>query len=246
VKTTLDKAYANHQLFARKFSEAGGKLVTGTDNYYHVMAGLGVWHEMELMAAAGIKPLKILQAATINPAEFVHQDANLATVEKGKLADVLILGRNPLENISNIRSLETVIQHGKVQTLGYRSGYRIVIPRPYLPVNGALPQPHISSVSPVAVPMGSKNVVITVKGKNFNRQNRVLFGDVDVTVMKFSPTELTFAVPDDVVNRLGTYKVHMITGGRDHRPSENYQEVMVTGGKRIDSRFNGTDMNTEF
>jgi hypothetical protein len=246
VKTTLDKAYANHQMFVKKFSDAGGKLFTGTDNYYHVIAGLGLWHEMELLGAAGVAPLKILQAATINQAEFVHQDNNLGAVEKGKLADILILARNPLQDIKNIRSLETVIQHGKVQTLGYNSGYRITIPRPYLPVNGALPQPHITSVSPVAVPMGSKNVVITVKGKDFNRQNRVLFGDLDVPVVSLSPTELKIALPDDVLNRMGTYKVHMVTGGRDHRPSLNFQEVMITGGKRVETRFNGRTRGTEW
>ena len=246
IKAILEKGLANHQLFARKFSEAGGKLLVGTDNYYHAMAGLAVWHEMELQAAAGIAPLKILQAATINPAEFVHQDKNLGTIETGKLADLIVLGRNPLQNITNIRSLEMVIQHGKVQALGYKSDYRIVIPRPYLPVNGELPKPHISSLTPVGVPMGSKNVVLTIKGTRFNRLNRVLWDDLDLQVLQFSPTELKVAVPDDAVNRLGTWKVHMITGGRVHQEGDNYQEVMVTAGRRIDIRYNGTRNNTEF
>jgi Amidohydrolase family len=246
IRALLDKALANHQLFARKYSEAGGKLLVGTDNYYHAMAGLAVWHEMELQAAAGIAPLKILQAATINPAEFVHQDKNLGTLEAGKLADLIILGRNPLQDIKNIRSLETVIQHGKVQTLGYRSAYRIVIPRPYLPINGELPKPHISSVSPVGVPMGSKGIVITITGTRFNRLNRVLWDDLDLQVLQFSPTELKVAIPDDAVSRLGTWKVHMITGGRVHQEGDNFQEVMVTAGKRIDTRYNGTRNSTEF
>jgi hypothetical protein len=246
IATTLKKAYENHQAFVRKFSQAGGKLFTGTDNYYHVMAGLGVWHEMELISAAGVPALKVLQAATINPAEFVHQDKNLGTIETGKMADLIILGRNPLEDIKNIRSLETVIQHGKVQTLGYNSTYRIAIPRPYLPINGELAKPHIASVSPVGVPMGSKNVVLTIKGTRFNRLNRVLWDNVDLKVLEFSPAEVKVAVPDDAVSRLGTWKVHMVTGGRVHQEGDNYQEVMVTGGKRLDTRYNGTRMSTEF
>jgi hypothetical protein len=246
IKDLLNKALANHQLFTRKFSEAGGKLFVGTDNYYHAMAGLAVWHEMELIAAAGVAPLKILQAATINPAEYVHQDKNLGTIEAGKLADLLVLGRNPLQDIKNIRSLETVVQHGKVQALGYKSEYRMTIPRPYLPLNSQLPQPHLTSVSPVGVPMGSKNVVLTIKGRNFNRENRVMWDDLVLPVVSFSPTELTVAVPDDALNRLGTWKVHMITGGRVQRESDNFQEVMVTGGKRLDIRYNGTTNNTEF
>jgi hypothetical protein len=233
-------------LFAKKYALAGGKLFVGTDNYYHAMAGLAVWHEMELLADGGVPPLKILQAATINPAEFVHQDKNLGTLEAGKLADVIILGKNPLENISNIRSLEMVIQHGKVQTLGYQSNYRIVIPRPYLPVNGQLPVPHITSVQPVAVPVGTKDLVVTVKGKNFNKLNRVLWDDVDLTVVQFSPTEVKVAVPVDLVSRLGTWKIHMITGGRVAQESDNNQEVMVSLGKRIENRWNGQKMSAEW
>jgi imidazolonepropionase-like amidohydrolase len=246
IQDLLKKALANQQLFTRKFAEAGGKLFIGTDNYYHAMAGLAVWHEMELQGAAGVAPLKILQAATINPAEFVRQDKNLGTIESGKIADLIVLGRNPLQDIKNIRSLETVIQHGKVQPLGYKSEYRMTIPRPYLPVNGQLPRPHITSVSPVAVPMGSRNVVLTIKGTNFNQENRVLWDDLVLPVLQFSPTELRVAVPDDALSRLGTWKVHMITGGRVQQESENFQEVMVTAGKRIDTRYNGTRNNTEF
>lgn len=242
IKMALD----NQNEFVRRFSEAGGKLFTGTDNYYHVIAGLGVWHEMELLAAAGVKPLKILQAATINPAEFVHQDKNLGTIEAGKLADLLILGRNPLEDIKNIRSLETVIQHGKVQELGYKAAYRILIPRPYLPINGELPKPHITSISPSGVPVDSKNLVLTVKGTRFNALNRVMWDDTVLKVVKFSPTELQVAVPDDLLDRIGTWKIHMITGGRVHQPGDNYMEIMVTAGRRMEQRWNGQRMSTEF
>lgn len=242
----LRKGLANQQLFARKFSAAGGKLLAGTDNYYHAMAGLALWHELELLADAGIPPLKILQAATINPAEFVHQEKNLGTVQAGKLADIIVLGKNPLEEIKNIRSLETVIQNGKVQELGYKSEYRILIPRPYLPVNGELPRPHITAVTPVAVPAGTKSLVLTIKGSKFNKAHRVLWDDVDLKVLDLTPTEMKVAVPDDLVNRLGTWKVHIITGGRVHQEGDNFQEVMVTLGRRVEQRWNGQKMNAEF
>jgi hypothetical protein len=96
------------------------------------------------------------------------------------------------------------------------------------------------------VPIGSRNAVLTIKGRNFNRENRVLWDDLDLTVLRFSPTEMQVAVPDDAVSRLGTWKVHMITGGRVQQESDNYQEVMVTAGKRLPTRYNGTTNNTEF
>ena len=246
LRAALGKSLANQQLFTRRFAEAGGRLLVGTDNYYHAISGLAVWHEMELLADAGVAPLKILQAATINAAEFVNQEGNLGTIAAGKLADLIILGRNPLEDVRNIRSLETVIQHGTVQALGYESEYRIVIPRPYLPANGQLPQPYISSIEPSAVPVGTENLVLTIKGRAFDTRNRVLWDDTQLQVLTFSPTELTVAVPSNLVREPGTRKVHMITGGRVQQESLNFQEVMVTFGRRFEQRWNGQTMSNEF
>jgi hypothetical protein len=109
-----------------------------------------------------------------------------------------------------------------------------------------LPRPHITSVAPVGVPVGTKNLVLTIKGRNFNRANQVLWDDVALKVLEFSPTEIKVSVPDDVVNRIGTWKVHMITGGRVYQEGDNFQEVMVNFGRRIEQRFNGQKMNAEW
>jgi hypothetical protein len=188
----------------------------------------------------------MLQAATINPAEFVRQDKNLGTIEAGKIADIIVLGANPLADIRNIRSVEQVIQHGTVQELGYHTDYRVMIPRPWQRVNSTLPEPYLSSVKPAGVPIGTKNLVLTIKGRNFDKENKVLWGDTVLRVLKLSPTEVTVAVPDDLLRAPGTYKVHMITGGRVHSPSLNFQEVMVTFGRTFPQRWNGQTMNDEF
>ena len=242
----LLKALANHQLFARKFVAAGGKILVGTDNYYHAPAGIAVWEEMELLAEAQIPNLAILQGATINPAIFVHQEKNLGTVEVGKLADMDIFSKNPLNDIANVRSLETVIQHGKVQDRVFHSAYQEPIPRPYLPVNGQLPRPYISSVQPSAVPIGTSTLKITIKGQDFNALDHVMWQDVELKVASFSPTEITAVVPDELLCRAGTYKVQMITGGRVRQASYNFQEVMVTFGRKFDQRWNGQKLSIEF
>ena len=242
----LLKALANHQLFAREFVARGGEILVGTDNYYHAPAGIAVWEEMELLAAAQIPNLAILQGATINPATFVHQDKNLGTIEVGKLADMDIFNKNPLSDIANVRTLETVIQHGKVQDRVFHSNYREPIPRPYLPVNGELPRPYISSVQPSAVPVGTRTLTITIKGHDFNGLDHVMWQDVELKVTSFSPTEITAVVPDELLCRAGTYKVQMITGGRVHQPSYNFEEVMVTFGRKFDQRWNGQKLSNEF
>ena len=242
----LKKGYENHMLFTKKFAAAGGKLTVGSDAYYHMVPGLSVWQEMEMMAEAGVLPLQILQAATVNPAEFVHKDKDLGTVESGKLADLIVLRKNPLENIANIRTLDTVVQHGKVQPLGYRKDYRVEIPRPYQRVNSSLPLPYISAIEPAAIPIGTENLVLTITGRDFNEENRVLWQDKDLQVLEVTPTVTKVAVPRAFVAAPGTFKVHMVTGGRVHAPSITFGEVMVTFGRTFKQRWNGQTLNKIF
>jgi imidazolonepropionase-like amidohydrolase len=244
----LKKGLENHNLFARKFVAAGGKTLTGTDAWGIMLPGLALWHEMELEVDAGLPILAVLQGATINPAEFVHQEKNLGTVEAGKLADVIVLGRNPLQNISNIRSLETVIQHGKIQKLGYKYPYEQYnpIPRPFYPTTSVLQRPFLTTVSPVAIPRGSADVILTIQGRDFNEQNRVLWNNVDLEVVKFGDTEMQVRIRANLLKQVGTYRIHMMTGGREPEDSYNYIGVLVSFGKRFETRYNGQTMKPEY
>ena len=69
--------------------------------------------EMELMADAGLSPAQIIQAATKNSAEFLGAGGDIGTLERGRWADLIVLGRNPLEDIRNTRSIETVMIAGQ-------------------------------------------------------------------------------------------------------------------------------------
>jgi hypothetical protein len=94
---------------------AGVKLLAGTDlasNF--LMPGFSLHDELGLMVEAGLSPLAALQTATINPALFLGLNADMGTVEKGKLADLVLLDANPLENINNIRKIHAVIINGKL------------------------------------------------------------------------------------------------------------------------------------
>jgi len=63
--------------------------------------------EMELMAELGMSPAEILRSATGRAAEYLGAK-DLGTLEKGKWADLVVLGANPLENIRNTRAIELV------------------------------------------------------------------------------------------------------------------------------------------
>jgi hypothetical protein len=88
----------------------GVKIVAGTD----AMAGFSLHRELELYAKAGIPNAEVLRIATLTPAEILKRDRDLGTIEAGKLADLIIIDGNPLENISDVRKVRTVVKGGSV------------------------------------------------------------------------------------------------------------------------------------
>ena len=89
--------------------KAGVTIVAGTDNGIPVHS---LYLELELYVKAGFTPLEAIQAATIVPAKVMKRDKETGTIEVGKRADIAIYDANPLDNISNIRSVSAVISRG--------------------------------------------------------------------------------------------------------------------------------------
>jgi hypothetical protein len=97
--------------------EAGIPLLAGTDfPNPHCYAGFGLHEELELMVKAGLSPAEAIKTATINPARYFNTLAVEGTVAVNKKANLVLLSKNPLENISNTKSIEMVIVNGKVFT----------------------------------------------------------------------------------------------------------------------------------
>ena len=65
-----------------------------------------------MLVRAGLIPLEALQSATLNPACFLGMQGELGTIEKGKLADIVLLGADPLQDIANTQKIEAVIVNG--------------------------------------------------------------------------------------------------------------------------------------
>jgi hypothetical protein len=78
------------------------------------LAGLGSQWELWLIAQSGIRPLETLQCGTINGAKYLGLDRDLGSIEPGKLADVIVMEKNPLENIRNSDSVRYTILNGRV------------------------------------------------------------------------------------------------------------------------------------
>jgi imidazolonepropionase-like amidohydrolase len=101
----------------RKLSElvaamdhAGVRIMAGTDL---PPDGSTLNEELELLVEAGLAPMEALQAATRNPAEFLGRLDTLGTVEKGKIADLVLLDADPLADIRNTRKVRAVLFGGK-------------------------------------------------------------------------------------------------------------------------------------
>ena len=91
-----------------KINAAGGVLALGTDQ----TNGPAVHREMELLAAAGIPLPDIIRMATQNAAKFLGMEDELGTIQEGKLADMVLLDADPLEDINNTKKIHLVIKNG--------------------------------------------------------------------------------------------------------------------------------------
>lgn len=107
----------------RRFCNAGGKVALGTDyGGYTISFDLGMpIREIEWMKEAGMTEMQIIVAGTRNAAHVCNLESELGTLEVGKIADVLVVGGNPLEDIHALTNCLVVIHNGEVIYL-YNTG----------------------------------------------------------------------------------------------------------------------------
>ncbi|MBB4601851.1 imidazolonepropionase-like amidohydrolase [Hymenobacter luteus] len=113
----------NQQLSAKfmtlvpALQQAGVTLLAGSDagaSNSYVYPGTSLLGELELLVQAGLIPAQALQAATINGARFLNADQLSGTIQAGKEADLVLLNRNPLQDIRHLRHINTVVAGGRV------------------------------------------------------------------------------------------------------------------------------------
>jgi imidazolonepropionase-like amidohydrolase/Tol biopolymer transport system component len=104
----------NHVAIARgvkQLFDAGVPVQLGAHGQ---LQGLGAHWELWMLVQGGLSPLEALRCATINGARYLGLDRDLGSLEVGKLADLVVLDRNPLENIQNSDSVRTVMLNGRL------------------------------------------------------------------------------------------------------------------------------------
>lgn len=215
------RTYKNLLGFTKAFVDAGGHVAAGTAPHSFVLPGLGLHQELQLFVDAGLTPMQALQSATLWPAQYIRADKDLGTLTEGKLADIVILKENPLANIRNARTVETVIQGGRVLPTGYHRNYANPIPRTTRvgagtavaagPPGEGNVAPQIAAISPDAAPEGSRDTTLTVRGRSFVPVSKVFFERVPLQTTFVSPTELKAVVPARLIGTVGTYLVNVWT-----------------------------------
>lgn len=106
--TTADEVawkrnYQKWMRFLNDFKNRGGRVATGSDSgFIYKLYGFGFVRELELLQEAGFHPLEVLRSATMAGAEALGLEDEIGSVEVGKLADLVILDENPLQNFKTL------------------------------------------------------------------------------------------------------------------------------------------------
>src|SRR3990172_7921546 len=106
-----EHSFAKTAAAAAKIARAGGHVGIGSHGQ---LQGLGYHREMWALASGGLTPLEVLRAATLHGAEMIGFGQDFGSLEPGKLADLVILDRNPLEDIRNTNSIRWVMKNGRL------------------------------------------------------------------------------------------------------------------------------------
>jgi len=101
----------------KRLSAAGVAIAAGTDaGNIGTLHGPSIFRELRLMAEAGLTPKEVLASATAGGARVMGREKDLGTVAPGRLADVVVLDRDPLADVANLEAIHRVVKGGRVFT----------------------------------------------------------------------------------------------------------------------------------
>ncbi|WP_282135040.1 amidohydrolase family protein [Seonamhaeicola maritimus] len=112
-----DKFFTNFFVWMKKFTKILNEhqvpLLTGSDTFGMVVPGFSIHKEFEFLQDSGLTPYEILKASTVNASRYLNTISMEGTITEGKNANLVLLDKNPLENIKNTRSINGVMIKGK-------------------------------------------------------------------------------------------------------------------------------------
>lgn len=109
----LQREFNWQQQFTHILHKAGVPLMAGSDTYGLFVAGFSLHKELSLLHQSGLSTYETLKTATVVPARYFNNVAHSGTIEAGKLANLIMLAKNPLENIENTQTVIGVYLKGQ-------------------------------------------------------------------------------------------------------------------------------------
>lgn len=185
----------------------GGKLLTAS-GLGHVIPGLSMHRELQLMVDIGLSPLDALRGATTVAAEFLRQSDDVGSIDPGKRADLLILDEDPLEDISRTRGIAQIVQHGRLVDMGYHAWYQNPIPQPVQEFTFGRSRPRITALQPPALPVG-KRATLEVAGQWFAPHSVIEIDGRRIPTEFVDNAHLTAEIGPEALPAPGLYEIRV-------------------------------------
>ena len=116
---TFEPLHGQGQDNLRRFLTAGGQAALGNDSGYLQGMQIGMpMSEIEWMRAAGMTPMQIIMAATLNGARVCRREGALGTLELGKIADAVVVGGDALQDLQALLDVRVVVHRGAIIRAG--------------------------------------------------------------------------------------------------------------------------------
>jgi hypothetical protein len=181
--------------------------------------GLALHLEMRMLGEVGLTPMQVIQAATSWGAEAWGKSKEFGTVEPGKRADLLVLNRNPLDDLSATTDIFKIVQGGSVVDRDGLAKWQETLPRPGAIIdplpgypNTLMHIPFIDEISPEWVTTRTAPE-LTITGENFSKDSLVLLNDHLVPAKSPVEGELRVSIPSALLKKPGTYPLAVVQPG---------------------------------
>ena len=199
--------------FVRLYVDKGGILIASTGAPAGGSPGVSLHNELRMYTEAGLTPMQAIQAATLWPMKAYRKDAELGSIEVGKRADLVVLNRNPLEDISALRDISMVVKTGRVVDREALAHWKDPFPKPN--ETSLLRMPLVDEVSPFALPVHKGGAVpeVIVRGGNFTPECRVLFNGQMVATKFYDSGRLGINIEPSQLKEPGTYSLSVVQPG---------------------------------
>lgn len=201
--------------FLKLFVDQGGKLIASTGAPSGGSPGVSLHNEIRMYRESGLTPMQAIQAATIWPMQAYRKDKELGSIEAGKRADLVVLNRNPLDDISATRDIHMVIKSGKIVDREGLAQWKDPFPRPQPGDDGVLRIPLVDEISPFSLPVhkGGSVPEVIVRGGNFTPDCRVMFNDQFVPTKYYDSGRLGITIKPSMLKEPGTYPISVVQPG---------------------------------